>query len=107
MRSTRRVTLGKRAQKDEICLTLQGLKVCTGIPFARIREMVQEGLITPASERPLLFPPEASRRILKIERLSSHLSLNLSVVGVVIDLVDRLEALERELEGLRRRGITP
>jgi len=107
MRLERRVTVRKKAHEEGLCLTLRGLTVCTGIPFARIREMVQEGLITPASEKPLLFRPEVSRRIMKIERLSSHLSLSLSVVGVVIDLVDRLEALEQELERLRRGGGTP
>jgi|GEM_PF-5689226 len=90
--------------KEEIAFTLRGLTLHTGLPAARIRQMIREGLITPESEKPLLFSPEVPRRILKIERISSHLGLNLSVMALVMELLDRLESLEKELGRFHQEG---
>jgi MerR family transcriptional regulator/heat shock protein HspR len=94
--------LVKRGEGEETCLTLLGVSLCTGLPAGRIRQMVRLGLISPVSESPFLFSLETPRRVAKIERLRNHLNLNLSVVGVVIDLVDRLESLQEEVERRHR-----
>jgi DNA-binding transcriptional MerR regulator len=90
----------RRGDREEICLTLQGASRLTGIPPLWIRRMVRLGLISPVSERPL-FTPEALARIVKIERLRNQLDLSLSAMGVVMGLLDRVEALEEEVERLR------
>jgi DNA-binding transcriptional MerR regulator len=60
------------------------------------------GLIDPETETPcLLFADAAIVRIRKIQRLRSDLGLNLAGCGVVLDLLDRIEELEREIRYLR------
>ncbi|HET6371032.1 MAG TPA: chaperone modulator CbpM [Nitrospiria bacterium] len=92
----------KRDEDNETCLTLLGVSLCTGLPAGRIRQMVRLGLISPISESPFLFSLETPGRVAKIERLRNHLNLNLSAAGLVVDLVDRLESLQDEVDRLHR-----
>ncbi|MBE0582806.1 MAG: MerR family transcriptional regulator [Desulfofustis sp.] len=60
------------------------------------------GLIDPETDTPcLLFTDAAIVRIRKIQRLRSDLGLNLAGCGVVLDLLDRIDELEREIRYLR------
>ena len=43
-------------------------------------------------------------RLVAISRLRTDLGVNLHGVAVILDLVDRLAALQRELAWLRQRG---
>lgn len=94
------VVIRREGDREERCLTLQGVEQLTGIPVLLIRRMVRQGLIAPVSDEPL-FSQETLTRILKIERLRSHLDLSLSATGVVIKLLDRLEEIEQDLARLR------
>jgi DNA-binding transcriptional MerR regulator len=63
------------------------------------------GLIDPiheAAEGGWLFSPDILMRIRKIIRLRRDLGLNLLAVGVVLDLLERIEVLEARIRELER-----
>lgn len=67
-----------------------------------LRRLMSLGLIDPLVQEPrLLFRNEVLKRIHKIMRLRADLGLNLAALGVVLDLLDRIDELEREVERLR------
>lgn len=86
------------------CLTLEGLSRSSRIPLPALDRMVKQGLIAslPGEER--LFPQETVRRIAKIERLRVQLQIDLDGLEVILHLLDRMEAMEREIALLRRWG---
>lgn len=99
---------------DEL-LDLEALAHAAGLPARTVVRFVVLGLIDPVdpvgehdtesvswSARTARFRPDALARIARIQRLRRHLSVNLAGVGVVLELLERVEELERELE---RRGL--
>ncbi|MBW1980042.1 MAG: hypothetical protein JRJ12_02370 [Deltaproteobacteria bacterium] len=69
-----------------------------------IRVFIRWGLLEPAVEEPeQLFPDTLVPRIWKIIRLRRDLGINLAGIGLVLDLLDRIEELERELAWVRNR----
>lgn len=46
---------------------------------------------------------ENLRNIVRMNRLRRHLGVNLAGAAVILEILDRLEAMERENERLRRR----
>ena len=57
-----------------------------------------------AGDRQLLFAPTQVARAFRIQRLRSGLSLNYAAVGLVMDLLDRIDQLE---VALRLRPTAP
>jgi len=69
-----------------------------------VDKLVDWGLIEPVKWEPkLLFPETAVPRIWRIMRLRRDLGINWSGIGVVLDLLDKIEELEREIAWLRRQ----
>jgi len=84
-------------------LTIEGLAEQAGMHPLLVEKFVELGLIEPAeseSSQPE-FDDAAVLRLLTIRRLRDALGINVSGVAVVLDLVDRLCALQRENERLR------
>ncbi len=78
-----------------------------GLHPEMVLRLTRLGLIEPAAweaGRPRAFPAETVRRIRRIERLHRDLGLSYHAVGVVLELLERVERLERELERARGRG---
>ncbi|TEB09846.1 hypothetical protein Pmgp_02847 [Pelotomaculum propionicicum] len=42
-------------------------------------------------------------RLIKLQRLRSNLSVNLSGAAIILDLLERIEALQEEVDRLKRR----
>ncbi len=60
------------------------------------------GLIEPVREQPEpLFTEEALFRLGKALRLRRDLGVNLASAGIILDLLDRIERMEREMDRLR------
>jgi hypothetical protein len=80
-------------------LRLEALAASAGIHPMFLRRLVSLGLVDAESgERgELLFPPSAVLRVARIQRLHADLSLNYSAIGLVLDLLDRIDRLEAEL----------
>lgn len=69
-----------------------------------VDKLVDWGLIEPVKWEPkLLFPETTVPRIWRIMRLRRDLGINWSGIGVVLDLLDKIEELEREIAWLRKQ----
>ena len=69
-----------------------------------VDKLVDWGLIDPMKWEPrLLFPETTVPRIWRIMRLRRDLGINWSGIGVVLDLLDKIEELEREIAWLRKK----
>ena len=65
--------------------------------------LVELGLVDPeVSEPEWLFEDTVVPRVWKIIRLHRDLGINWAGIGVVLDLLDRIEGLEREIAWLRK-----
>jgi len=66
--------------------------------------LTEWGLIDPVEHEPqVLFPETAVPRIWRIMRLRCDLGINWAGIGVVLDLLDSIEELEREISCMRRQ----
>jgi DNA-binding transcriptional MerR regulator len=86
-------------------LTLDELAARTGMHPAMIEELIAYGLITP-SEREgarLSFDPSVILKLQRFARLRGALGINLPGIAVILDLIDKLQAVKRENEALRGR----
>jgi DNA-binding transcriptional MerR regulator len=86
-------------------LTLDALAARAGMHPALVERFVEFGLIEPIEWEgaTLLFSPSAVSRLSRIVRLRDSLGINLTGIAVVLDLLERLEALKRENELLSGR----
>ena len=84
-------------------LTLDGLASCAGMPPALVEQFVAYGLLEPVEwvGPVLLFDASAVPRLQMIMRLRRDTGVNLAGIGIILDLLDRLRALERENQWLR------
>jgi DNA-binding transcriptional MerR regulator len=86
-------------------LTLEALADAAGLHPELVERFVAYGLLAPIAveERVVWFDLVAVRRLRMIRRLREDLGINLPGVGVVLDLLGRIEGLQRELAELRRK----
>lgn len=107
MRSAQKWIVYRRNDSGEeiCCVTLEGLARMTHLSVASVRRMKEEGLITPLAGEDQLFPQEALRRIAKIERLRNQLQIDLGGIEIILNLLDRMERMEREIAALRRERL--
>ena len=87
-------------------LTLDGLAACTGVHPALITYFVEYGLLEPSARTGTqwLFDTACIARLRMIERLRRDLGANLAGIAVILDLLERLTSLQREVEQWRRRS---
>ena len=97
------ITLGRI---DPEQLTLEGLAARAGVHPSRIEYFVEYGLIEPSTRTGTqwLFDTACIARLRMIERPRRDLGANLAGVAVILDLVERLASLQREVEQWRRRS---
>ena len=85
-------------------LTLEDLALHAGMHPALIERLVEFGLLTPIwQDGAMLFDPSTVPRLRTIVRLRQALGINLAGISVILDLVDKICALQRESENLRNR----
>ena len=83
-------------------ITVEELARLTRVDPDMVVQFVRYGLVDPVEERPrILFHNTVVPRVRRILRLSRDLGINLAGVGLVLDLLERIEALERENARLR------
>lgn len=93
-----------RAETRECQLTLVELAYLVGTNPEVVEEMLRLDLIEPCLQTPEpCFPVDVLPRVRRMLRLCRHVGLDLNSMGMVLDLLDRVEALERELQQERRR----
>lgn len=86
------------------CLTLEVAAARAGLHPLLVARFVEFGLVEPAerSGAELRFDAACLPRLQAIARLRRDLGVNLPGVAVILDLVERLTALQCELERLQR-----
>ena len=86
-------------------LTIDALASCVHIHPQLVERFVEVGLIEPIERRGAspLFDVSVVPRLRIIERLRCDLGINIAGIAVILDMVDRLRALERENDVLRSR----
>ena len=87
-------------------LTLEAAAARVGLHPVLVERFVEFGLVEPAERTGAGLRLDAAclPRLVAISRLRADLGVNLHGVAVILDLVDRLAALQRELNWLRQRG---
>lgn len=87
----------------EALLSLEDLSRATGLHPAQIETFVQFGLLEPAAGAVReMFAVAAVDRLRIITRLRRDLGVNLAGVAAIMEMRDRMEDLQREIEHLRR-----
>jgi DNA-binding transcriptional MerR regulator len=86
-------------------LTLEAAAARVGLHPVLVERFVEFGLVEPAERTGAELRLDAAclPRLVAISRLRTDLGVNLHGVAVILDLVDRLAAVERELAWLRER----
>jgi chaperone modulatory protein CbpM len=92
-----------REEPDQ--LTLSELASLAGVHSETIVVYIEMGFVEPVSQigAQMLFDAGALCRLRAIERLRKDLGASVTSLGVILDLVDRIKALRREVEMLRAR----
>src|SRR4051812_15760801 len=89
---------------DEQRLTLDDLALHTAMHPAMVERLVEFGLLTPMRQEGAdVFDASAVSRLRTIGRLRRTLGINLDGISVILDLLDKVRALQRENENLRNR----
>jgi hypothetical protein len=93
------------SRRDPRLLTLDDLAHATRLHPDLVESFVDFGLLEPVGrDGPLLlFDMAAVPRVRAIQRLRHDLGVNLPGVAVILDLIERLRVLQREVEGMRSR----
>jgi DNA-binding transcriptional MerR regulator len=101
MRERRYEIVLYRRERDQ--LTLERLAAAAEIHPGLVERFVAYGLLEPAEwvGPVLLFDAAAVPRLQIIMRLRRDTGVNLAGIGMILDLLDRLRALERENQWLR------
>jgi DNA-binding transcriptional MerR regulator len=86
-------------------VTLEHLAAHAEMHPAFVHRLVEFGLIRPVTTRNAIFLFKASSilRLRSIKRLRTELGINLPGVAAILDLVERLRALEHENASLRAK----
>ena len=86
-------------------LTMDALAAQAGMHPELVERFFKFGLIEPVEYEGsvALFDTSAIARLRMIARLRQSLGINLAGIGVIVNLLDRLCALQRENESQRRR----
>jgi hypothetical protein len=90
--------LARRAASGR--LDLEAFARASGLHPALVERLVALGLLETADEGPLFAASELVRAH-RIQRLRAGLGINYAALGLVLDLLDRIDALESRL---RRNG---
>jgi chaperone modulatory protein CbpM len=87
-------------------LSLGGFAQRAGLHPELVRRFVALGLVDADRDAggELWFRPAALVTVARVQRLRAGLSLNYAAIGLVLDLLDRIDELEA---ALRRTGSTP
>ena len=89
---------------DEL-LALETVAEAVGARPNQLQRLARLGLLEVVSGEAgqLLIPPRSVMRLRRIHRLRRDLGVNFTGAHIILDLVERVEGLNRELAELRRR----
>ena len=91
---------GRRGGSETEGLTADDLALRCGLHPATLEAYIRFGVVS-STPRPVAFPSPPVVRLRKAIRLRRDLGVNLVAVGILLDLLDRQEAMALELTRLR------
>jgi hypothetical protein len=83
-------------------VTRAELAAAVGIRPTMLTRLVELGLVEPVAPGGAEFPAASVRRLRRMLRLRAELGVNLTGAAIIVDLLERLEQLEAELDRARR-----
>ena len=85
-------------------LSLDGFAGSAGLHPELVRRLVALGLVQATRDRAgrLWFTRAELATVARVQRLRAGLSLNWAAIGLVLDLLDRIDVLERDLRARPR-----
>lgn len=85
-------------------LTLEDLASAAGVHAELVDIFVRYRLVEPLADcdHCPLFPTSSVERLHRILRLRHDLGVNLAGVGVILEMAERIETLQKEIDFLRR-----
>ncbi len=91
--------------RDEPCLTIGVVARLVNLHPQTIRNYEQLGLVVPhrTEGNIRLYSPREIERLLKINRLTQELGINLAGVEVILHMADQIESLHVEIAWLRQQ----
>ncbi len=94
-----------RALTRDLRFSLIELCEATGVETRIVHECVEHGLLEPLGEEPTrwFFQGDAVRRIQIVTRLRRDLDINVAGAALVIDLLDELDDLRRQVSILEKQ----
>lgn len=82
----------------ERTVTITELAYCSGCSRAAIAALLEHDLLEPVQSDPeLRFPAEAVERVRRIRRIEMELEVGYPAMGLVLELLQRIDRLERRL----------
>jgi MerR family transcriptional regulator, heat shock protein HspR len=101
----RQYAIVPRRREGQQQLSLDAVAERVGMHPSLVERFVECGLIEPSGWEGarLVFDASAVPRLRMIGRLRENLSVNLAGIEVVLNLLDRFRALQRENDSLRSR----
>jgi chaperone modulatory protein CbpM len=87
-------------------VTLDAVAEACGARRTLVAQLVRSGVLeaVEGGEEGPLVPRRTIIRLRRMQRLRRDLGVNFAGAGVILDLVERIQALDRELAELRRRA---
>jgi MerR family transcriptional regulator/heat shock protein HspR len=73
-----------------------------GVEQTFVRVLLEHGVIHVERREPLLMSQEVTLRINKVVRLQRDLGVNVPGVSVILELLERIDELERQVPRRRR-----
>jgi hypothetical protein len=82
----------------ERSVTVTELAYCSGCSRAAILELLSHELLVPVQSAPeYRFTPDAVQRVRRIHRISIELEVGYPAMGLVLELLERIDELEQQL----------
>jgi DNA-binding transcriptional MerR regulator len=94
-----------RDRSEETLLTIEQVAERCGVQHTFVRLLLEHGVIEVQERRRLLLSQDATLRINKVVRLQRDLGVNVPGASVILELLERIDDLERQVRLKRlRRG---
>lgn len=88
---------------NQTLLTLDEVARRCGVEQTFVVVLIEHGVIEPERRAPLLFGHEVTLRVNKVARLQRDLGVNVPGASLILELLERIDDLERRLGARRRR----
>jgi len=101
MEQRRQIILVSRKRPRHL-FSVEEVAARCGVRVGFVERLYRSGIIDPYPGSARLFSPSVTIRVRKVLRLQEDLGVNPEGAAVILDLVGRIEALERQLRGSSR-----